>query len=371
MLIVALLGWVQAAPALDFTPAERGRILSHGPWPPQPRPDPSNAVDANPIAIALGHQLFVSKAVSASKNLACASCHIPSRAFQDGRSNSRLGRNTPSVVDAVHRNWFGWDGATDSLWAASLAPLTARDEMAATAQTLSSLLQQDPKLGGPYRQLFGDPLADVTVLVNASKALAAYQATLVSGRSSFDAFRDGFVGTVPPAQTSYSVAAQRGLKLFVGEARCFLCHTGPSFSNGEFADIGRKFFTKTGADPGRWGGLKTLLASPFNRLGEFSDAPGQTPSDTSTRHVTLEPRHFGEFKVPSLRGLTLTAPYFHDGSAKTLREVVKHYSNLDPNRIHSDGAAVLQPLKLTPRQIDDLVTFLQSLSPQNAAKGSK
>jgi cytochrome c peroxidase len=76
----------------------------------------------------------------------------------------------------------------------------------------------------------------------------------------------------------------------------------------------------------------------------------------------LEPRHFGEFKVPGLRGLQASAPYFHDGSAASLQEVVRHYSELDTNRLHSDGVGLLQPLRLTPQQAADLAAFLKTLS---------
>jgi cytochrome c peroxidase len=78
--------------------------------------------------------------------------------------------------------------------------------------------------------------------------------------------------------------------------------------------------------------------------------------------VAAEPRNYGEFKVPGLRGLVASAPYFHDGSASTLEEVVRHYSELDENRIHADGARLLTALRLTPQQVADLVVFLQTLS---------
>jgi cytochrome c peroxidase len=115
------------------------------------------------------------------------------------------------------------------------------------------------------RTLFGAPRPDATVLVNLAKALATYQATLVSPRTRFDDFRDALARGDKAAAARYPAPARRGLKLFVGVGQCFVCHAGPMFTNGEFGDVGRPFFTADGIDPGRWGGLQLLLASPYNR----------------------------------------------------------------------------------------------------------
>lgn len=347
---------------LDFTADERARIEAHGPWPPARSADPSNRVDGRPEAIELGRRLFFDKRLSASGQLACASCHDAKRGFQDGQRFSRHGRNTTSLLDAGQQRWFRWDGAADSLWAASLAPLIADDEIAATPRRLVALLQRDRELDVRYRTLFGAPVENELLLVNIAKTLAAYQATLVSPRTPFDDFRDALSRGDTVAAARYPAAAQRGVKIFVGAGRCFLCHAGPAFTNGEFADIGRPFFTAAGTDPGRWGGLQQLMASPYNRLGVFSDAKTGDASAVATQHVYIEPRHYGEFKVPGLRGLVATAPYFHDGSAPTIEDVVRHYSELDESRIHADGAPVLQALKLTPEQVADLTVFLKTLS---------
>lgn len=360
-----------AAPAcaavVDFSAEERARIEAHGPWPPPRATDASNRVDGRPAAIELGRRLFVDRRLSASGQLACASCHDPKRGFQDGRRFSRHGRNTTSLLDAGQQRWFRWDGAADSLWAASLAPLSDAEEIAATPHGLMALLQRDRGLGARYRSVFGAPVPDTALLVNVAKALAAYQATLVSPRTAFDDFRDALARGDTGAASRYPAAAQRGLKLFVGPGRCFFCHAGPSFTNGEFGDVGRPFFTAAGVDPGRWGGLQQLQTSPYNRLGAHSDAGPDDARALGTRHVTMEPRHYGEFKVPTLRGLLASAPYFHDGSAATLDDVVRHYSELDESRLHADGARLLQALKLTPTQAADLAAFLETLGPPAAA----
>ena len=350
------------AEVLDFTAEERSRIAAHGPWPPAAARDAGNRVDGRPEAIELGRRLFVDKRLSASGQLACATCHDPQRAFQDGKRFTRHGRNTQGLLDAGAQRWFGWDGAKDSLWAASLAALTAETELAATPGSMLARLRADPALASRYRALFGPPVAGPTLLVNVAKALAAYQATLVSPRTVFDNFRDALVRGDSAAAARYPASAQRGLKIFVGPGRCLFCHAGPAFTNGEFGDVGRAFFTAAGADPGRWGGLQALLASPYNRLGAFSDAGANDERALGTRHVVLEPRHYGEFKVPTLRGLVATAPYFHDGSAPEIEDVVRYYSELDEGRLHADGARLLQALKLTRPQATDLAAFLKTLS---------
>jgi cytochrome c peroxidase len=141
-----------------------------------------------------------------------------------------------------------------------------------------------------------------------------------------------------------------------------MCHAGPEFTNGEFHDTGIPFFIRPGqVDAGRHGGIKRLLANRMNLLGPYND-DAKRLSAVGTRHVVLEHRNFGEFKVPSLRNLALTAPYMHNGSLATLRDVVKHYSEISPDRLHLDGEAILKPLRLTERETKDLVAFLESLS---------
>jgi len=163
-------------------------------------------------------------------------------------------------------------------------------------------------------------------------------------------------------QVAYPDTARRGLKLFIGKGRCSVCHLGPSFSNGEFADTGVPFFVAPGrVDPGRHGGIAALRRSPFTRLGSHSDAP-QGADTTRTRHVEPQHRNFGEFAVPSLRNVARTAPYMHAGSHATLHDVVRHYSELDEDRLHADGERILRPLRLTPQESNDLVAFLGSLS---------
>jgi cytochrome c peroxidase len=357
MLLAPLLA---AAQLLDFTPEQRRAILGHGPWPAAVEPDRSNRLERDPAAVELGRRLFFEPRLSGNGQIACASCHRPERAFQDGRSTA-LGtgpgvRNTQGLLDAAGQRWYGWDGGSDSLWAASVRPLLSAPEMGASAAGVAAFVRRDPALA----TLAAGGRDDAAVLVEVGKALAAYQATLVSPRTAFDDFRDALARGDQVAAARYPLAAQRGLQLFVGRGRCSLCHAGPRFSNGEFADIGVPFFVAGGVDPGRHAGLRALQASPYTRLGPYADDGGA--GAVATRHVRLEHRHFGEFKVPTLRALRHTAPYFHDGSGATLAAVVRHYSELDEERLHADGERILVPLRLTPQEAADLQAFLLSLS---------
>jgi cytochrome c peroxidase len=361
-------GPVSAQQLLDFSEEEKERIASHGPWPPAPQRDRSNRVEGRRAAIDFGRLLFFDTRLSATGTLACASCHQPARGFQDGlpvaQGRGAGRRNTLGLLDVAQRRWLGWDGAHDSLWAASLAPLLADDEMAQRVDLLAARVRGDPAWRARYRSAFGAaPGADdERIVIDLAKALAAYQATLVSPRTPFDDFRDALVRGDRRAAARYPLAAQRGLRLFIGEGRCSICHHGPAFTNEEFADVGVPFFVPGGVDSGRHGGLRALLSSPTNRLGPHDDAGIDDPRAVATRHLRVEHRHFGEFRVPGLRQLVDTGPYMHAGQLPTIEAVVAHYSELNEERLHADGEKILRRLDLNSAQASDLAAFLRTLS---------
>jgi cytochrome c peroxidase len=362
-----------AAQPVEFTPKEIRAILRHGPWPAAWRPDPSNRASGNPQAIALGEKLFFEPRLSGKGSVLCATCHVPYRGWQDGRSRAlglvEVDRNTPSVLNVRWNRWFGWDGAGDSLWAQSIRPILDAREMGASAAQAAALLRKDPEYACSYEKAFGapPPAEDETLLAHIGKALAAFQETLVTGRTPFDEFRDALARGERERSRQYPEAAERGLKIFVGKGSCNTCHIGPAFSNGEFHDVGIPHFIRRGeVDPGRHGGIRRLQAGAFNLLGRHSDDASRA-SAIKTRHVALDHRNFGEFKVPGLRNVALTAPYMHNGGLATLADVVRHYSELDLDRLHADGEAILKPLRLSERESADLVAFLESLTERESA----
>jgi cytochrome c peroxidase len=158
------------------------------------------------------------------------------------------------------------------------------------------------------------------------------------------------------------------LRIFVGKGRCSACHFGPSFTNGEFDDVGVPYFVDGArVDQGRHGGIAALVASPFNLLGPYSDDTRESTT-LATRHVAPQHRNWGEFRVPSLRNVARTGPYMHNGSLATLEDVVRHYSEVDVERLHGDdGARLIRPLRLTAQESADLVRFLESLSGEVSA----
>lgn len=352
---------------LPFSEAEIARILQFGPWPAPWSPDPSNRVSGKPEAIAFGSRLFFERRLSGTATSSCATCHLPEKLFSDGRARGmgfvELDRNTPSLVNVRLNRWFGWDGAADSLWSQSIRPIVERREMAASTSHVGALIRTDGSLSAEYRTVFGEaPADDDRVTVNVGKALAAFEETLVSTRTAFDDFRDALARADAATARRYPAAAQRGLKIFIGRGNCATCHLGPNFTNGEFADIGIPFFAAPGrVDPGRHEGIKKLLASRANLLGRFSDDTDRA-SAIGTRHVSLQHRNWGEFRIPSLRNVAATPPYMHNGSISTLRDVVRHYSELNEERLHADGEKILRPLGLSAAEVEDLVTFLRSLS---------
>lgn len=275
-----------------------------------------------------------------------------------------MNRNTPTLVNLRASRWYGWDGAADSLWSQNLRPLLDARELAATPRHIAELVRNDEQMSCRYRKAFGaqPPADDELVLVNVGKALTAFLETLVSARTPFDAFRDVLAAGQPPAPGTYSEAAQRGLKIFIGKGSCATCHAGPNFTGGDFFSTGLSRFAPLGKpDPGRAEGVRQLLASRFNLLGRYSDDKTKA-SAAHTRQASLDKPGAGEFKVPSLRNLVLTAPYGRDGRVETVAEVVRHYSALDPARLHAKDGKPATPLTLTAREQTDLVVFLESLS---------
>ncbi len=319
-LLVAMAVLMLPGAGVNAQEADQGRLapsavqalMLHGPWPQPRRPDPSNAMSGNAEAITLGRLLFFDARLSPSGRVACSSCHRPERGWSDGR---RLGqglatsrRNTLGLLDVVLQTRLGWDGAGTSLWRQSIRPLLDPVEMGSSAVHVRAHLGGSQDLAALYAQATGrrQPLIEIDaqlVIEEVAQALAAYQETIVSGRTAFDTWRDAFAAGRADAMQAgpLSTAARRGAVLFVGTAGCARCHSGPFFSDGGVHAVRR------------------------------------------ARGASVEPR-----RTPTLRNLILTAPYLSDGSAGTLADAIRAHE---------------VPPRPQRGQIDDLVVFLRTLGP--------
>ena len=337
-----------AADEVQFTEAEVRAILAHGPWPTPFTTDPTNRASGRGAAVELGERLFFDNRLSASGRFSCATCHVPERNWTDNRARglaaAEVDRNTPTLMNVRLGRWYGWDGGADSLWSQSIRPILEARELGATPRHVAELMRMDEQLSCRYRRAVGEPPSptdDEDVLVNVAKVLAAFQETFETPPTPFDRFRNALARGERPQSWTYSEAAQRGLKIFIGKGHCSSCHSGPNFTTGEFANNGFS------ADSGRPEGLKVAQASRFSLAGRYNDDPLKAAR-------AIEKPEAGAFKVPTLRHLMLTAPYGHDGKRETLAEVVRHYSE--------KGSAALPALKLTAAEQTDLVVFLESIS---------
>ena len=356
--LVAGLGLTLPTDLPPLRPDELASIGSLGPWPPPAARDASNRVSGQAEAAALGEALFHTTRLSTVGGLRCASCHAPWRQFTDGRARA-LGaedgaRNTPSLLNVRLQRWFGWDGANDSLWSQSIRPMLDAREMRADAAHVARALRDDETLKRLYALAFGHapPADDEMALVDAGKALAAYQETLASERTPFDAFRDALARGDGATAVRYPVAAQRGLRLFIGRGQCVACHAGPNFSDGEFHRSRIASKLRDGApDGGRALGLEKLLTSVYARSGRFNDEVNAAPRPAA------QPAVAGAFRTPGLREVSATAPYMHDGSIANLCDAAQPHAALEGRPAPA----------LTLAERRDLVAFLRTLGARKQA----
>ena len=332
---------------------ERDRILAHGPWPIPLARDASNRASGNEAAIAFGRRMFHEPRLSANGYVACAACHQTDRGWTDAIPRARglapVDRNTPTLTNAALYAWFGWSGASDSLWMASLRPILDEREMGSSAAAVARVVRIGDGLACEYRLAFGrapESMDDEVVMVDVAKAIAAFLETLTTGRTPFDEFRDALARGDQRKAEGYPAAAARGARLFVGEADCASCHSGANFTDGAFHPADAK-------EVGRAEGVLSVLASPYSLASRFNDDPAGTKARAeATRALKQQPSLRGQFRVPSLRNVAVTPPYLHDGSRETLREAVQHTG-----------------VKALPgSDVDDLVAFLLTLTDDAGAR---
>ena len=275
--------------------------------------------------IELGRFLFFDKRLSANNTIACASCHIPALAFTDGQPvstgihNQQGGRSAPTAINRGFSVAQFWDGRAATLEDQSIGPFANLIEHGFVSH--DQLVAKVSGIQG-YKKLFND-VYGVTKITKEQigKAIASFQRTLISGNSPFDRFDyDG-------DEKAISESAKRGKKLFFDKARCNLCHMGVNFSDEKFHNIG------IGWDGGAL--------------------------DVGRYNVTKNVKDLGAFKTPTLREISKTAPYMHDGRFAMLEEVIGHYNKGGVKNPFLDNQLI--PLNLTKSEIKDLVAMLRSL----------
>jgi len=359
--------------SVALTPAELARVVEHGPWPPAFVRDPTNRVSGVPAAIDLGRRLFFDPRFSPNGYVACVACHQPDRSFTDNLPRARglapVERNAIALQNLrLHRN-YGWGGAADSLWMASLRPILDPREIGGSADKVAFVIETGDGVACRYKAAFGEePSASDAekVLVNVAKALAAYQETLVTGRTRFDDYRDA-VARGEPTPALYPVDAQRGLKIFFGRGNCAGCHNGPNFTDGAFRGTAvSPFVGQAMADTGRLEGLQTVRLSRFNLHGRYNDDPAKV--GPPARELKVDVHERGKWRTPSLRNVVVTPPYLHNGTAASLYDVVRRYARSPGQAAFVDDERKARRVDLSPRDIDDLVAFLDTLTDADGAR---
>ena len=322
--------------------------------------------NGNPVTTAkveLGRKLFFDTRLSADGKVSCASCHDPKRAFTDGKKvaegiGGRLGtRNSPTLLNSMFSTGQFWDGRAETLEEQASMPLTNLDEMGNRSldEALAKIAAVPEYVQG-FRQVFGGPVT----IDGFAKAVAAFERTLVSGDSPLDRYLAGDLNAL-------SESARNGMILFRSRARCGVCHV---FNQNFAAFSSFPFFTD-----GNYRNTGVAMNfSGFNALARQAMAAARDHSGKAVATLSKHERagelgrfiatgntlDIGAFRTPSLRNVELTAPYFHDGSAATLNDVVRFYvkgGNENPNRDWQ-----LEPVALTENEQLDLIEFLKALT---------
>jgi cytochrome c peroxidase len=365
------------------------RTLWIGSLPPLPA-DPSNQYADDPEAAAFGQKLFFDTRFSSNGKVACATCHLPDKLFQDGIPLSHgvgtTDRRAMTLIGTAYSPWFFWDGRKDSQWAQALGPMESPVEHGSNRTYYAHLIDQYYR--AEYESIFGAmpevsylPLVtgsvqsgeviaaweamsaedreNVTrIYVNMGKSIAAYERHLIPGESRFDSYVEAVLDNdYASANEILTPDEIAGLKLFIGEANCTDCHNGPLFTNNDFHNTGVPAADGLPEDLGRAKGAQQVLADEFNCLSIYSDADERECLEL-TYMVTDTHEQERQFKPPSLRNVFNRGPYMHAGQFATLEDVLHHY-NTAPEA--PAGHSELEPLNFTPEQIAQIIAFLKTL----------
>ena len=279
--------------------------------------------------VSLGRKLFFDPVLSADGTVSCATCHRPDHGFASpepialGIKGRKGTRNAPSLLNRGLGTTFFWDGRAESLEAQAIKPIVNEVELGNTYENLLTTLRSDKRMVDSFATAFegGGPETLVTK-DNIGRALAAFQRTLLIGNSPIDAFQAG-------NHAAMTTHERQGFWLFESRGGCWKCHSGVNYSDEQFHNTGVSFGTEK-RDVGRF-------------------------------EVTKKAADRFAFKTPTLRGVAHTAPYMHDGSLKTLKDVVEFYNKGGaPNDELLDRR--MEPLGLSEKEVDLLVVFLKALS---------
>ncbi len=384
MLVLAVTTFITHAESVNNSPSETAAVNSQ-PDSPTNKSDENNLlglppvpVPANnpqtPAKIELGDKLFHDKRFSVDGTVSCAKCHDDKLAFTDnlvvsvGHNGLTGTRNAPTVLNAAFNKSQFWDGREPDLEGQSKQPLINPVEHGlANYEPILEIIRKDSYYPAAFQSIFGVK-GDKVTIDHIAKAIASFERTLVSGNSPFDRYY--FKG-----QTEAMTDAQiRGFNLFVGQGRCVSCHVIEQdqalFTDGRFHNIGVGInqiqqdvprLTKAFLEAKNQGGnvdVMVLSDKKASELGRFA--------------VTDELNQIGAFKTPTLRNVELTAPYMHDGSLKTLKDVMNHYNNggvtKAGDRVNDFLSGGIRSLNLTDAQLEDLVAFMKALtSPKYAS----
>jgi cytochrome c peroxidase len=348
--------------------ASRGAIAMTSPlvyhwnlpdWMPRPIVPADNPMSTEKVE--LGRHLFYEKRLSITGKFSCASCHIQSQAFTDGKTvgvgatGEKHPRNSMSLANIAYNSVLTWANPLQTqLESQLLVPLFGEHPtelgMTGKEEEIIKFLQQDSKYQKMFVAAFGAGKKSIT-LSNLAKAIAAFERTLISVNSPYDRYRYG--GEV----NAISAAAKRGEELFNSERlECFHCHNGINFSDSIMHE--RLAFKE--------------IAFHNTGLYNIDQNGAYPPENTGVYEITNSPLDMGKFKAPTLRNIALTAPYMHDGSINTLAEVIEHYQAGGRTIKQGEFAGVgsenplksnfVSGFKLTAQEKKDLLAFLESLT---------
>ena len=274
--------------------------------------------------VELGRLLYFDRRLSADGSLSCATCHHPKYAFSDNATTStgirgqKGGRNAPTVFNRAYSLAQFWDGRAATLEEQAKGPMANPIEMGNTHDAIVSKLKNIEGYKAQFAKVFG---SEEITIDNVAKAIATFERTVLSGNSPYDRYKAGDKKALTAQQI-------RGLQVFQDKAKCDQCHEGINFTT-----------------------------NAYHNLGVGTDKPDP---DVGRYAVTKNPQDWGAFKTPTLREIANTAPYMHDGSLKTLQEVVEYYDKGGiPNKNLDEK---IKPLKLTTEDKAALVAFLKALS---------